>query len=197
MNCQRDGVRTASGSGLLPACHRPVPCSSATTRAADRGSAVKSVNKPQRWMDCHDCAPRPCSPLPMATLVPTGQSQLLESWTVCSSPAGTRKPTRGAPAPLDDDLLWADFQSKNMGDSRQRRHHDAVSTILLPYRYGRPALSRLFTTLQQRLAGRLSSAPKAHRPAGCREASSIGTSTMGGDVGQQRVWLTLRCRSTE
>lgn len=41
------------------------------------------------------------------------------------------------------------------------------------------------------------SAPKAHRPADFGEASLIGTTRMGGDVGQQRVWLTLRCTSTE
>jgi len=104
MNCQRDGVGTASDPGLLPACHRPVPCSCATTRAADHGPAVKSVNKPQCWMD------RPCSPRQWRRW---SRRDNRSFWSPgpCAR-AGTRNTTRGAPAPLDDDLLWADFQSK-------------------------------------------------------------------------------------
>ncbi|KAK0751590.1 hypothetical protein B0T18DRAFT_72000 [Schizothecium vesticola] len=167
MNCQRDGVRTASDPGLLPACHRPVPCSRATTRAADRGPAVKSVNKSQA------CAARPCSPRQWRRW---SRRDNRGFWSPgpCAR-AGTRNPTRGAPAPLDDDLLWADFQSKTWRQSttsppRRRVYHPSSP-------HGRPALSRLFTMLQERLADRLSSAPKAHRPAGFREASPIGTST--------------------
>lgn len=114
--------RPAVQGSSKPACHRPVPCLRATTRAANRGSRCSTFDGL--------CRPASLSPAngdvgPDGTIAASGVlDRVLE-------PGGNQKAAAGGTgtSQLDGDLLWADFQSKTTPPPRRRVHHPFSPTV--------------------------------------------------------------------